>query len=76
MGFKAKFAVHPTQLDIINDIFNSSEYNKDEIIFIINEFENLSSKGIGTFKFKNNIIDLPVYKHLKNIYRSKRYDQK
>ena len=76
MGFKAKFAAHPTQLDIINDIFNSSEYNKDEIIFIINEFENLSSKGIGTFKFKNNIIDLPVYKHLKNIYRSKRYDQK
>ena len=76
MGFKAKFAVHPTQLDIINDIFNSSEYNKDEITFIINEFENLSSKGIGTFKFKNNIIDLPVYKHLKNIYRSKRYDQK
>ena len=56
MGFKAKFAVHPTQLDIINDIFNASEYNKDEIIFIINEFENLSSKGIGTFKFKNNMV--------------------
>ena len=70
MGFKAKFAVHPTQLDIINDIFNTSEYNKDEIIFIINKFEKLSAEGIGTFKYKNNIIDLPIYKHLKNIYGS------
>ena len=75
MGFKAKFAVHPTQLDIINDIFNTSEYNKDEIILIINKFEKLSSEGIGTFKYKNNIIDLPIYKHLKNIYGSKKYDQ-
>ena len=75
MGFKAKFAVHPSQLDIINDIFNTSEYNKDEITFIINKFEKLSSEGIGTFKFKNNIIDLPIYKHLKNINRSNNYDQ-
>jgi len=75
MGFKAKFAVHPSQLDIINDIFNTSEYNKDEITFIINKFEKLSSEGIGTFKYKNNIIDLPIYKHLKNINRSNNYDQ-
>ena len=75
MGFKAKFAVHPSQLDIINDIFNTSEYNKDEITFIINKFEKLSSEGIGTFKYKKNIIDLPIYKHLKNINRSNNYDQ-
>ena len=75
MGFKAKFAVHPSQLDIINDIFNTSEYNKDEITFIINKFEKLSTEGIGTFKYKNNIIDLPIYKHLKNINRSNNYDQ-
>ena len=75
MGFKGKFAVHPTQLDIINDIFNASEYNKEEIAYIINKFEKLSSEGIGTFKYKNNIIDLPIYKHLKNIKRSNKYDQ-
>ncbi|HIB35229.1 MAG TPA: hypothetical protein EYO26_02170 [Dehalococcoidia bacterium] len=75
MGFKAKFAVHPTQLDIINDIFNASEYNKDEIIFIINKFEKLTSEGIGTFKYRNNIIDLPIYKHLKSIYRSNKNEQ-
>ena len=75
IGFKAKFAVHPTQLDIINDIFNASEYNKDEIIFIINKFEKLTSEGIGTFKYRNNIIDLPIYKHLKSIYRSNKNEQ-
>ena len=75
MGFKAKFAVHPTQLDIINDIFNASEYNKDEIIFIINKFEKLTSEGIGTFKYRNNIIDLPIYKHLKSIYWSNNNEQ-
>ena len=34
------------------------------------EYEKLSSKGIGAFKYNNNIIDLPVYLNLKRKYKN------
>ena len=70
IGFKGKYASHPNQISIINKSFNNIFFNEEEIKEIISEYERLSSKGIGAFKFNNNIIDLPVYLNLKRKYKS------
>ena len=70
IGFKGKYASHPDQISIINKCFNNIFFKEDEIKEIINEYEKLSSKGIGAFKYNNNIIDLPVYLNLKRKYNN------
>lgn len=71
IGFKAKLAVHPDQLEIINDVFNKVIYDEKDIIKIVIKYESLSKKGVGSFIFKNNIIDLPVYLNLKRVFKEK-----
>ena len=46
-------------------------YDEKDIIKIIKKYESLSKKGIGSFIFKNNIIDLPVYLNLKKVLQDK-----
>ena len=69
-GFKGKYASHPDQINIINKCFNNIFFKDDEIKEIINEFERITSKGLGSFKYKNNIIDLPVYLNLKRKFKN------
>ena len=65
MGFKGKFAIHPSQVSVINETYNNTKFSKKEIKEILLKYEELSKKGIGAFNYKNNIIDLPVYLNLR-----------
>ena len=65
MGFKGKFAIHPSQVNIINETYSKTKFSKSEIKEILLKYEELSKKGIGAFNYKNNIIDLPVYLNLR-----------
>jgi citrate lyase subunit beta-like protein len=67
MGFTGKQAIHPTQIDIINELFAPSA---TEIIFAslaVQEYESTTAKGEGACVVDGIVVDMPVYKWSKKI---------
>ncbi len=58
LGMKAKSAIHPNQLEIINDIFSPSKDEIDWAIKVIKEKEKNLSKG--AFSVDGKMIDKPL----------------
>ncbi len=60
LGFDGKGAIHPSQVDIINEIFNPTP---DEIEYakkVIAAFEEAKSRGDGVIAIGRKMIDAPV----------------
>ena len=62
MGYDAKMAIGPKQVDIINEIFKNSDDEK-RARYIKEAFEKKQKEGIGGFlDEKYGFIDEPIYK--------------
>ncbi|HLI46704.1 MAG TPA: CoA ester lyase [Geobacterales bacterium] len=62
MGYTAKMAIHPAQIDVINRIFmpSNEEINLAKKIFEI--YETAKKKGVGAIRLENKMIDEAVFK--------------
>ncbi len=61
-GFKGKFAIHPAQIDIINDTFSPSA---DEIEYarrVVVAFVEATRMGRGSTSLDGKVVDVPVVK--------------
>jgi len=65
LGMKAKAAIHPNHIEIINEVFSPT---KDEILWAT-EIIKLSqeSDSIGTFQYKGKMIDKPIIERANKI---------
>lgn len=61
LGFKAKSAIHPNHIDIINNVYSPS---KEEIVYAIQVLE-MAKTNKGTFSINNKMIDKPVIERAK-----------
>lgn len=62
IGFKGKFAIHPAQIDRLNEVFSPSP---DEIAYaerVVNAFEEAERQGRGSTSLDGKVIDIPVVK--------------
>ena len=62
IGFKGKFAIHPSQLDIINATFSPSP---EEIAYarrVVTAFEEAERAGKGATSLDGKVVDVPVVK--------------
>jgi citrate lyase subunit beta/citryl-CoA lyase len=69
LGFKGKFAIHPSQVEIININFSPSS---EEIAWarkIIEEYEKALKEGKGTISIDGKMVDVPVYKRALNVIK-------
>ena len=67
IGMKAKFAIHPLQIDIINEAFKPTE---EEIRFasgLVVAFEKAMEEGKAAIDYENKMCDVPVYKRMVNL---------
>lgn len=61
LGFKAKSAIHPNHIDIINNVYSPS---KEEIVYAIQVLE-MAKTNKGAFSINNKMIDKPVIERAK-----------
>ncbi|ANU27296.1 HpcH/HpaI aldolase/citrate lyase family protein [Planococcus versutus] len=68
LGFKAKLVIHPKQLDVVHQVFSTSD---EEIIIakkIVEAFEKAEKEGIASIKVDGQFVDYPIYKKAKKTY--------
>lgn len=68
-GFKGKFAIHPSQVELLNELFSPSE---EEIVYarrVVAAFREAESRGRGSTSLDGKLIDVPVVKRARNLLR-------
>ena len=61
-GFKGKFAIHPAQIDIINETFSPAPEEIDYARLVVAAFEEAERRGRGSTSLDGKVIDVPVVK--------------
>lgn len=69
IGFKGKFAIHPNQVGILNEIFGVSKDDYDRALEIIKAFEmaQADAAGRGSTSVNGRMVDIPVYRRALNV---------
>lgn len=61
-GFKGKFAIHPAQIDAINETFSPSTKEIEYARRVVQAFEEAERSGSGSTSLEGKVIDVPVVK--------------
>jgi citrate lyase subunit beta/citryl-CoA lyase len=61
-GFKGKFAIHPAQIDVINEVFSPSPAEIEYAKRVVTAFEEAERRGRGSTSLDGKVIDVPVFK--------------
>lgn len=67
LGFKAKFAIHPGQLETINTLFSPSEEELEYARRVVAAFSEAEAEGRGSTSLDGKMIDIPVVKRARNL---------
>ena len=66
-GFKGKFAIHPTQINGINDTFSPSKKEIEYAHRVVQVFEEAERAGRGSTSLDGKVIDVPVVKRAREL---------
>ena len=69
-GFRGKFAIHPAQVDIINESFSPSSDEIENARRVIAAFEEAERSGRGSTSLDGKVIDVPVVKRARQLLES------
>jgi citrate lyase subunit beta/citryl-CoA lyase len=61
-GFRGRFAIHPAQLDIINEVFSPSADEIQHARDVIAAFDEAAAQGRGSTSLDGKVVDVPVVK--------------
>ena len=67
LGFKGKFLIHPSQIDIVNQTFSPSP---DEIGYakkVVKAYKEAEARGLGVASLEGRMIDLPVFNQAEDL---------
>ena len=67
LGYTGKFAIHPSQIEVINETFSPSE---DEIAYarqVVEAWNRAEAEGRGSADLDGRMIDVPVIKRAQNL---------
>jgi citrate lyase subunit beta/citryl-CoA lyase len=62
LGYKGKFAIHPAQIDIINETFSPSSAEIEQARRVVAAFEEAQRMGRGSTSLDSKVVDVPVVK--------------
>ncbi|MBI4312115.1 MAG: CoA ester lyase [Chloroflexi bacterium] len=66
-GFKAKFSIHPVQVEVINKLFSPSEEAIAYARRVIAAWDEAAAKGVGAIALDGKMIDVPVVKRARSL---------
>ena len=61
-GFRGRFAIHPAQIDVINEVYSPSGEQIEHALRVIEAFEEAVSMGRGSTSLDGKVVDVPVVK--------------
>ena len=67
MGYTGKFAIHPSQIDIINETFSPSPEETAYARQIMEAWEQAEAEGRGSLAVDGRMVDVPVVKRAQNL---------
>jgi citrate lyase subunit beta/citryl-CoA lyase len=70
IGFKGKFAIHPAQIDIINEVFSPSAAEIDYAQRIVAAFDEAARAGRGSTSLDGKVVDVPVVRRARALLES------
>jgi len=59
MGFSGKISIHPSQIEVINEVFTPAKAVVDEARELVAAFEEHRRRGIYAFRFRGQMVDAP-----------------
>ena len=62
IGFKGKFAIHPAQIEAINETFSPSSAEIDHARAVVAAYEEAERAGRGSTSLNGVVVDVPVVK--------------
>ena len=67
MGYTGKFAIHPAQLQIINEAFSPSEEEIEYARRVVEAWDAAEAAGRGSLALDGRMVDVPVVKRAQNL---------
>jgi len=67
LGFRGKMAIHPRQVEVINEVFTPSAVEVDRATRIIAAYENARAGGEGVMALEGLMVELPVVERARRI---------
>jgi citrate lyase subunit beta/citryl-CoA lyase len=66
-GFKGKFAIHPAQIEAINECFSPSDAEVEHARRVVAAYEEAERQGRGSTSLDGRVIDVPVVKRARAV---------
>jgi len=67
LGFKGKYLIHPTQIDIANEVFSPLPDDIAHARKVVTAFEEAQSKGLGAVSLEGKMVDYMTYWQAKDL---------
>ncbi len=67
MGYEGKLAIHPRQVEVINEVFTPSAEEVERARQLMQTFEEHQQKGAGTFAFYGKMVDMPMLRAARRV---------
>ena len=67
LGYTGKFAIHPSQLDVINEMFSPSPEDVEYARQVVDAWDRAEASGRGSVDLNGRMIDVPVVKRARNL---------
>jgi len=59
MGFSGKISIHPSQIEVINEVFTPDKATVAEARELVALFDEHRARGLYAFRFKGQMVDAP-----------------
>jgi citrate lyase subunit beta / citryl-CoA lyase len=69
LGFVGKWAIHPGQIDIANQVFSPSQEEVDRARKLDAIYTEAQAQGLGAVAFEGKMIDVAIIRNARNIIR-------
>lgn len=69
LGYDGKWAIHPDQVPIANDVFSPTDEEVAEARAIIDDYRRAESEGVGAVGRNGKLVDAALMRHAANVLR-------
>jgi citrate lyase subunit beta/citryl-CoA lyase len=66
-GYHGRFAIHPSQIEIINETYAPSEAEVENAVRVVAAFEEAERQGRGATSLDGQVIDVPVVRRARKL---------
>lgn len=67
LGFNGKMVIHPSQIDVVNEIFSPSEAEIEYARKIVAAYEQAQARGLGATSVDQKMIDIATFRQAQEL---------